>query len=209
MVRLKTLLLAAMPAVAVIALAPAPVAAAQPSQTLAQVQAHFRAVESMTANFAQTDRRGQTLTGTLTLKRPGRLRFEYQKGVPLLVVGDNKAIHVIDSQVKRVQRVPIVNSPLSVLLNARPDLSRIARVVRDDAASIVISARDPQRPEFGTITVAFAKGRGPSGLTLQAWTVLDSQNNQTIVRLSNQRFNVPVPDSAFRWTDPRTGRVIG
>jgi outer membrane lipoprotein-sorting protein len=208
MVRLKTLLLAALPAAAAVALAPAPVIAA-PQPALAQVQAHFRAVESMTANFAQTDRRGQTLTGTLTLKRPGRLRFEYQKGVPLLVVGDNKAIHVIDSQVKRVQRVPIVNSPLSVLLNARPDLTRIARVVRDDASSIVISARDPQRPEFGTITVAFAKGRGPSGLTLQAWTVLDSQNNQTVVRLSNQRFNVPVPDTAFRWTDPRTGRVIG
>src|SRR5438309_11084963 len=197
MLRFKTLLLAAVPATAAVAL-PGAVEAAAPQPALAQVQAHFRVVESMTANFAQTDRRGQTLTGTLTLKRPGRLRFEHQKGVPLLVVGDNKAIHVIDSQVKRVQRVPIVNSPLSVLLNARPDLTRIARVVRDDASSIVISARDPQRPEFGTITVAFAKGRGPSGLTLQAWTVLDSQNNQTIVRLSNQRFNVPVPDTAFR-----------
>jgi outer membrane lipoprotein-sorting protein len=209
MVRLKTLLLAAMPAVAAVALAPAPVVAAQPAPALAQVQAHFRAVASMTANFAQTDRRGQTLTGTLTLKRPARLRFEYQKGVPLLVVGDGKAIHVVDYQVKRVQRLPILNSPLSVLLNARPDLSRIARVVRDDPHTIVITARDGQRPEFGTITVAFTKGGGPAGLTLQGWTMLDAQNNQTIVRLSNQRFNVPVADSAFRWTDPRTGRTIG
>src|SRR3954468_11094949 len=154
MSRLKTLAFAAvsasLPVAALLAQAPSP---------LAQVQAHLQAVDTMTASFAQTDRRGQTLTGTLTLKRPARLRFEYQKGVPLLVIGDDKAIHVIDYQVKRVQRVPIVNSPLSVLLNARPDLSRIARVVRDDGGSIVISARDPQRPEFGTITVAFAKGR--------------------------------------------------
>jgi outer membrane lipoprotein-sorting protein len=209
MLRFKTLLLAAIPAAAALPLPSTAAAAAQPSQALAQVQAHFRAVASMTANFAQTDRRGHTLTGTLTLKRPARLRFEYQKGVPLLVVGDGKAIHVVDYQVKRVQRVPIVNSPLSVLLNARPDLSRIAKVLRDDPGSMVISARDPQRPEFGTITVAFSKGGGPAGLTLQAWTVLDSQNNQTTVRLSNQRFNVPVADTAFRWTDPRTGRVIG
>ena len=209
MLRFKTLLFAAIPAAAALPLPAAVAAAAQPSPALERVQAHFRAVASMTANFAQTDRRGQTLTGTLTLKRPARMRFEYQKGVPLLVVGDGKAIHVVDYQVKRVQRLPIVNSPLSVLLNARPDLSRIARVVRDDAGSVVISARDPQRPEFGTITLAFAKGGGPAGLTLQAWTVLDSQNNQTTVRLSNQRFNVPVADTAFRWTDPRTGRVIG
>jgi outer membrane lipoprotein-sorting protein len=209
MLRFKTLLLAAVPVAAALPLPAGVATAAQPSPALERVQAHFRAVASMTANFAQTDRRGRTLTGTLTLKRPARLRFEYQKGVPLLVVGDSKAIHVIDYQVKRVQRVPIVNSPLSVLLNARPDLSRIARVLRDDASGIVISARDPQRPEFGTITVAFAKGGGPAGLTLQAWTVLDSQNNQTVVRLSNQRFNVPVADTAFRWTDPSNGRTIG
>jgi outer membrane lipoprotein-sorting protein len=33
--------------------------------------------------------------------------------------------------------------------------------------------------------------------------MLDSQNNRTTVRLSNQRFNIAVADSAFRWTDPR------
>jgi outer membrane lipoprotein-sorting protein len=203
MVRSKTLILAAALAV------PAGIAAAQPAPALERVQAHFRAVQSMTASFAQTDRRGQTLSGTLTLKRPARMRFEYQKGVPLLVVSDGKAIHVVDYQVKRVQRMAIVNSPMAVLLNARPDLARIAKVVRDDAGAIVITARDAQRPEFGTITLFFSKGAGPGGLTLRGWTVLDSQNGQTTVRLSNQRFNVPVADTAFRWTDPRTGRTIG
>ena len=57
---------------------------AQPSSPLAQVTAHLQAVDTMTANFAQTDRNGQTLTGQLLMKRPGRVRFQYQKGVPLL-----------------------------------------------------------------------------------------------------------------------------
>lgn len=199
MSRLKTLAFAAvaasLPAAALLAQAPAP---------LAQVQAHLQAVETMTANFAQTDRRGQTLTGTLTLKRPGRIRFEYQKGVPMLIVGDGKAIHMIDYQVKQVQRWPIGNSPLAVLLNPGQDLSRIARVVRNDDQTLLVSARDPKRPEFGTITLGFAKvASAPAGLMLQGWVMLDSQNNQTTVKLSNQRFNVPVADSAFRWTDPR------
>jgi outer membrane lipoprotein-sorting protein len=186
---------AALPAAALVAQAPAP---------LAQVQAHLQAVDTMTADFSQTDRRGQTLTGTLTLKRPGHIRFEYRKGVPMLIVGDGKAINVIDYQVKQVQRWPLGNSPLGVLLNPNPDLSRIARVVRNDAQTLLVSARDPKRPEFGTITLGFAKiPSAPAGLMLQGWVMLDSQNNQTIVKLSNQRFNVAVTDSAFRWTDPR------
>jgi outer membrane lipoprotein-sorting protein len=197
MLRSKTLLLAAALAL------PAGAAVAQPSGALATVQTHLRAVESMTASFAQTDRRGQTLTGTLLLKRPGRIRFEYQKGVPLLIVGDGKAINVVDYQVKRVQRWPIGNSPLSVLLNPNQDLSRIAKVIREDGTGIVVQARDARRPEFGTITLFFARGGGPGGLSLRGWTILDSQNNTTTVRLSNQRFNVAVADSAFHWSDPR------
>ena len=198
MSRLKTLALAAalaMPAVAVLAQAPSP---------LAQVQAHLRAVDTMTASFSQTDRRGRTLTGSLTLKRPGRIRFEYQKGVPMLIVGDGKAINVIDYQVKQVQRWPIGNSPLGVLLNPEQDLSRIAKVIRNDAQTLLVQARDPKRPEYGTITLGFAKiPSAPAGLMLQGWVMLDSQNNQTVVKLSGQRFNVAVADSAFRWTDPR------
>ena len=52
---------------------------------------------------------------------------------------------------------------------------------------------------FGTITISFAKsGSAPGGLILQGWTMLDAQNNRTTVRLSNQRFNVPISDSIFR-----------
>jgi outer membrane lipoprotein-sorting protein len=204
MLRSTSLALAAVSAAAVAV----PVALlAQGASPLGQVQAHLQAVDTMTATFSQTDRRGRTLTGTLTLKRPGRIRFEYQKGVPMLIVGDGKAINVIDYQVKQVQRWPIGNSPLGVLLNPGQDLSRIAKVVRNDAQTLLVAARDPRRPEFGTITLGFAKvGSAPAGLMLQGWVMVDSQNNQTIVKLSNQRFNVAVADSAFRWTDPRGNR---
>ena len=203
MPRLKTLAFAAIPAAAALALPQAAVVA-QASSPLAQVQSHLAAVGSMTANFSQTDKRGQTLTGTMTLKRPGRVRFEYQRGTPFLVVADGKRLAMIDYETRRVESWPIGNSPLAVLLDARPDLSRIAKVTRNDAQTLLVSARDPKRPEFGTITVGFAKvASAPSGLMLQGWTMLDSQNNLTTVKLSNQRFNVAVADSAFRWTDPR------
>ena len=202
MLRSMTLALAALP-VAVAAVAPA-VATAQASTPLAQVQTHLRSVDTMTAGFAQTDRRGKTLTGTLTMKRPGKIRFQYQKGIPLLIVGDGKALTMIDYEVKQVSRWPIGNSPLSVLLNPNRDLAGIGKVIQNDAKVLLVQARDPKRPEFGTITIAFAKVAGaPSGLMLQGWTTIDAQNNRSTIKLSNQRFNVAVADTAFRWTDPR------
>lgn len=178
-------------------------AQARPSG-LAAVTAHLKATETMTAGFTQTDRRGASVSGDLTLKRPGRIRFEYGRGTNMLIVGDGRALTMIDYDVSQVQRWPINDSPLSVLLNPDQDLSRFSRVVQDDRQVLMIEARDPRRPEFGMITVAFAKvPSAPAGLMLSGWTTLDAQNNRTTIRLSNQRFNVAVADSAFRYTDPR------
>jgi outer membrane lipoprotein-sorting protein len=183
------------------------VPSAAPAQVtpLTQVSQHLRSVASMTAAFVQTDRTGKSLTGQLSLKRPGKVRFQYQKGVPLLIVGDGKALTMIDYQVKQVSRWPIGDSPLSVLLDPTKDLNRFAKLVPSgDPDLILVAARDPKHPEFGTTTIAFSRAAGaPGGLMLQGWTVLDAQNNRSSVRLSNQRFNVPVSDQTFRWSDPR------
>lgn len=173
--------------------------------TLAQVQRHLRATQTMTAAFEQTDRAGKTLGGTLTLKKPGKVRFQYEKGVPLLIVGDGSSLWFIDYSVRQVSRWPVRNSPLSILLDPDRDISGIARVVPTGNPRVLsIEAHDPKRPEFGRITMVFARNpAAPGGLMMQGWVAIDSQNNRTTVRLSNQRFNAPVSDRTFRWNDPR------
>ena len=186
----------------------APVAVAQPADELARVRQHLSDVASMTAQFSQTDRAGQVLTGTLTLKKPGRIRFQYQEGVPFLIVGDGRALTFIDYSVKQVQRWPIGNSPLGVLLNPKRDLGSAARVVPSgDPRVLSVEAADPKHPEYGRITLVFARNAAaPAGLMLQGWVALDSQGNRTTIRLSGQRFNVPVGDNMFRYNDPRHTR---
>ncbi|WP_375427596.1 outer membrane lipoprotein carrier protein LolA [uncultured Sphingomonas sp.] len=181
-----------------------PVLAAAPATDIAVVQRHIRSLSTLTANFSQTDRDGRVLTGVLTLKQPGRIRFQYGKGVPLLIVAEGGALTFIDYSVRQVQRWPIRNSPLGVLLDPSRDLSRYARIVPGAARVISVEARDPEHPEYGRITLIFARdAAAPAGLTLQGWVALDSQNNRTTVRLSNQRHGVPVGDGTFRWNDPR------
>ncbi len=178
-------------------------AALAQSGDFSAVSAHLKAVTSMTAAFTQTDRTGKVLGGNLTLKRPGKIRFQYEKGVPILVVGDGKALTFVDYQVKQVQRWPIGSTPLGVFLD--PNLSRYARILPpSDANVVLVEARDPKHREYGVITLAFTRSEsGPAGLMLQGWVALDSQGNRTTIRLTNQRFNVPVSDEAFKWSDPR------
>lgn len=189
--------------IALIAAAPAFAAGGE----LQAVQAHLRAVDTMTADFTQTDRNGQTLTGVLTLKKPGKIRFQYEKGVPILVVGDGKSLWFLDYQVGQKQRWPIDDAPLGVLLDPSKDATRYAKVVPSGRDGVIqVEAADPKHPEYGRITLVFTRSAGaPGGLQLEGWTALDGQNNRTIVRLSNQRFNAPVSENSFRFNDPKPG----
>ena len=162
-------------------------------------------MQSMTANFIQTDRSGRSLSGTLTLKKPGRIRFQYEKGVPILIVSDGNAFTFIDYSVKQVQRWPVKDSPMGVLIDPARDISRFAHVVpTTDPRMISVEASDSRHPEYGRITLVFARDAGgPAGLMLQGWVQLDGQGNRTTIRLSGQRFNAPVSDNSFRFNDPR------
>ena len=41
---------------------------------------------------------------------------------------------------------------------------------------------------------------------LEGWTAIDAQNKTTKVRLSGQRYNVAVPESAFSFVEPKRKR---
>jgi outer membrane lipoprotein-sorting protein len=185
-----------------------PTSAQNQSDMMDRVVSHMQGVGTMTASFTQTDRRGQTLSGKLLMKRPGHVRFEYQKGVPLLIVGDGKALTLIDYEVRQVQRWPIRNSPLAALLDPGQDLRRYGKLVPTSTDDVIsVEVRDPKRPEFGVITMVFVKQAGaPGGLTLNGWVALDSKNNRTSIRLGNVKFNGNIADSSFTWKDPRQVR---
>jgi outer membrane lipoprotein-sorting protein len=186
---------------------PPAAAQAQPnSGQLDQAVAALRGISTLRADFTQTDRNGQRISGVLTLKRPGRIRFQYQQGVPLLIVSDGRALTMIDYEVRQVQRWPIGNTPLGALLDPNRDLSRYGRLQPTADPNVVsVVVRDRSHPEYGVMTFIFVRdAAAPGGLELTSWVALDSQNKRTTIRLSNQQYGVAVSDNAFRWNDPRS-----
>jgi len=186
--------------VAIVAAA-APAAAAQ-SPDMALLKAHITSVQTMTADFTQTDARGRSASGTLQLKRPGKVRFQYGSG-DLLLVADGRNLYILDYQVGQKSSLPLGRTPLGVLLSGSPDLKGRAQIVPSNDPRIVsVRARDPS--QYGSLTLVFLRSASaPGGLQLYGWTAIDAQNRRTTVKLSNVRYNVAVPESAFTFADPK------
>ena len=190
--------------VAIVALA---VPAQAQSADIAKVEQHLAAVQSMTASFTQTDSKNRVARGTLQLKRPGRIRFQYQ-GNDLVLVGNGNRLTFVDYAVGQKNSWDLNKTPLGLLLAARPDINRIARIVpQKDPRVLLVRARDARRPEFGTLMLAFVRNpSAPGGLLLEGWTAIDAQNKRTTIKLDSQRYNVAVPESAFTYAEPKKRR---
>lgn len=186
------------------------VAPAQPvsAQTTSQIDRAVRAlrgISTMRADFTQSDRAGQTLSGTLTIKNPGRIRFEYSADVNMLIVSNGSTLTMVDYDVQQVERYPIRNSPLGALLDPQRDMARYGRLVPTNSAGVIsIAVEDSSRPDFPEMTLIFVeKASAPGGMELVSWVARDSQNSRTTVRLRNHSYGMAVADSAFTYRDPR------
>jgi outer membrane lipoprotein-sorting protein len=159
----------------------------------------------MTADFTQTDERGRSAAGTLQMKRPGRIRFEYGSG-DLLLVANGKSLTFLDYSVGQKSSWPLGRTPLGPLLSASPDFNGKAEILPSTDSRIVV-ARAKNAGQYVQLTLAFLRNASaPGGLQLYGWTAIDPQNRRTTVKLSNVRFNVAVPDSAFSYTEPKKRR---
>ena len=188
-----------------IALVATPSMAAAPSADLAKLREHLSSVQTMTANFTQTDDKGRVSTGTLQMKRPGRVRFEYSGG-DLLLVANGKSLTFVDYTVGQKSSWPLSRTPLGPLLSASPDFNGKAEIL-PSADNRIVVARAKNAGQYGQLTLAFLRNASaPGGLQLYGWTAIDPQKRRTTVKLSNVRFNIAVPDGAFSYAEPKKKR---
>ena len=137
-----------------IALVATPTLAAAPSPDLARLKGHLSAVETMTANFTQTDARGRTESGTLQMKRPGRIRFEYSGG-DVLLVANGKTLTFVDYSVGQKSSWPLGRTPLGPLLSASPDFNGKAEILPSNDSRVVVA----RASRFFVVTSSCARRR--------------------------------------------------
>ncbi|NHN85322.1 outer membrane lipoprotein carrier protein LolA [Acetobacter musti] len=147
-----------------------------------RVQDRMNAVTTLRGRFEQTAADGQKTTGDVWLVRPGRMRFQYDKPSPLLLVANDGKVVFRDSQLDQTTEIPLERTPLSLLLGAHISLSGDVTVTsfRHENGIIQIAAVRTASPGEGTLVMAFDE----QSLVLRGWVVVDAQGRQTQVTLS-------------------------
>lgn len=165
---------------------------------LGTISNYLNQLQTATGEFTQINDDGTISTGTIYIKRPGRVRFEYNPPETSLVVAGSNTVAIYDAKSNQgPEKYPLSRTPLSIILARNVNLGQ-ARMVTNhsyDGTATIVTAQDPANPEYGNIQLKFTG----NPVELRQWIINDSSGSQTTVilgdldkggALSNRLFNV-------------------
>jgi outer membrane lipoprotein-sorting protein len=151
---------------------------------LATLSDYLNSIATAEAPFTQINADGTGAKGRLIIKRPGRMRFEYAKPDPTVVLASGGQVAIFDSKSNQPpEQYPLAKTPLNLILGRNIDLSKARMVVghTEEGALTIVTAQDPAHPEYGTIALGFSA----DPLALRQWIVTDQTGAQTTVLLGD------------------------
>lgn len=157
---------------------------------------YLNGLTTVQAQFTQINPDGTLSTGKILIKRPGKIRFEYDPPNNALVMASAGALAIFDHKGNpQPESYPLNKTPLGLLLDKNIDLQRANMVVGHiyDGTATQVSVQDPQHPERGRMDLVFT---GPTP-ELRQWVVNNENGEQTIVVLNDMQRDVAIRDYLF------------
>ena len=152
--------------------------------TLGQISAYLNQLQTAQGGFTQINGDGTLSTGQIYIKRPGRIRFEYNAPSNALVMAGGGQLAVFDPRSNTgPERFPLSQTPLSIILQEDVDLGRADMVtnVVSDGTTTTVTAQDPDNPNYGSIQMVFTA----NPVELRQWIVTDEFGAETTVILND------------------------
>ena len=183
------------------------------------LQRKYDRVADFSADFVHSYRGGilkqqATERGTLLVKKPGKMRWEYTSPEKKLFVSDG---HKIYSYIPQDRQVIVGTMPRdeqaptpALFLTGKGDISRDFNASFDKVAgappgSVALKLTPKRRePEYESLTLVLE----PKTLALQMLITVDAQGGRSAFTFSNLKENVGVADSQFVFKMPRNVEVV-
>ncbi len=162
---------------------------------LARMDAALNNTASFSGRFTQYGADGSVDSGAIYIRRPGKMRFEYDAPNPLLIVSDGVTLVQQDKALETADRVPLAATPLNFFLKEDVNLARDTEVISliKTPTEMRVTARDGSGEVEGDITMVFEA----RNLALKAWLIADSFGGITRVELSNLQYNQRIDPRLF------------
>jgi outer membrane lipoprotein-sorting protein len=188
--------LAALSAAILSLLATLPVHAQQGGIGVPQIEQYFNGIKSLKARFVQSNPNGSVVQGTLYVRRPGRMRFEYDAPSQLKIVADGYQVTMWDNATRDFGQWPIGWTAASFLVKDPLVLSGDLQVEKLERVNGMLEATMSQarKPQEGKVIVRL----GENPLLLRGWTIIDNRGNRVTVSLSDMQSGLQLADSLFK-----------
>jgi len=171
-----------------------------------QVEAYLNSIGTLEAHFIQTANDGTQKAGTFKLKRPGRLRFEYEGADHDFIVADGTFIHYYDAKLKQDSSALISKSLADFFLRRDLKISgdlKVTDLKRQDGL-LLLTVMDSKDEGVGTLTLGFTE----NPLQLKKWRIVDSQGAKTEIELFDIKTGVTIDNKIFDYYDPQRGKHL-
>lgn len=166
---------------------------------LSAISAYLNDLQTGRAAFTQINDDGSLATGTLFIRRPGRMRFEYDPPEEAVVVAGGGTVVIFDPKSNtESETYPLDRTPLSIILERSVDLDRRDMVVGHDfdGTATIVTAQDPENPQYGYIQLSFTA----DPVELRKWVITDGAGSQTTVILQDFSTGLSLSDTLFNTT---------
>ena len=152
--------------------------------SLNQISQYMNGLQTAQGGFTQINADGTLSTGQIYIKRPGRIRFEYNAPDNSLVMAGGGQVAIFDPKSDNgPDRYPLNQTPLKIILERNVNFGQ-ARMVTghtSDGTTTTVTAQDPDHPEYGNIQMVFTA----NPTELRQWIVTDDVGSQTTVILND------------------------
>jgi outer membrane lipoprotein carrier protein len=189
--------------------------AQQPSaEALAQaLQQRYDKVYDFKASFVQTTKGGviriesKAGEGTVAVKKPGKMRWDYTKPEKQLIVSDGVRVYDYDPATREVNVAQVPSddqAPTATLfLSGKGNILRDFKVSKvDSPVKDTLALRlDPRKadPDYEYLVVAF----DPMSYQIRGLTTRDGQGGETTIVFTDIKQNTNIPDKTFAFVPPR------
>ena len=168
--------------------------------SLIELSDYFNRLNTFQANFRQFADDGSVANGILSIKKPGRLRIDYDKPENLLILASGGQLAIFDPKGDpEPTSFPLRVTPLALILSKQLNLVDSSNILSHEytQSETSLSLFDPEHPERGHIELIFS-GNTP---ILDRWVMHDESGNITLISidhyvtnisLGTMQFNIPI-----------------
>ncbi len=183
-----------------------PVAAQTGNPQVAEVERYFNGIRTLQARFVQSNPGGTVVQGTLSVRRPGRMRFEYDPPSQLKIVADGSQVTMWDIANRDFGQWPIGWTAASFLVREPLILQggdlAVEKVERGDGM-LQLTMSQAKKPQEGKVIVRL----GENPMVLRGWTIIDNRNQRVDVSLNGLQTGLQLADSLFKFDGPDASMI--